>query len=159
MATRINDPSSVLGSTIETVSSSIKELHPHTGHRVFRFVIQLADGLVMDLGPGDLLACDGVPEGMATAQLRVMDGPPTVSGEHIVAVVSQGVPNPDKDIPRQMALILSSGRAAMNAYVCGGGNLFHVESLAGFTRYNGREWTDYWTDEAVEIEKLALAPK
>lgn len=118
-------PSSVIGSTIEAVSSAVLDVHPNTGQETIRFLIQLSSGVTLDLLPGDVVYCDSLLGGGNEAKIHVIDGHPTITGEEILAIIKRkglvGAPPScdENEMPAQVALILSSGRAAMNAYRCG----------------------------------------
>ena len=155
MNTSIKEPLSVIGKRMERVTSMITETHPNTGDPIFRFFLHLSNNVIVDLLFGEIRFCEDIPADVKTAQLRVMDGAPSIDGEEIVAVIEQGLPRDNSDnTPRQLAIILSSGRAAMNVYLCGGGNVLHVESVYGLIRYNGKEWSDLWSNERVEVDRF-----
>src|SRR5690242_19060358 len=123
MEKRLEQPSSVIGEKIERITSTRIKTHPDTGNGTFHFFVHLSSGLIVQLLQGDLLACGSPPKDGSAAEIRVVDGPRSVASEKIVAVVRRRL-----QIPPQIALILSSGRAMMTVFTCDGGNLVHVES-------------------------------
>jgi hypothetical protein len=161
----IQDPSSIVGSRIEKVGASVVGTHPDTGHKSFRLSIELSSGLIVDLLPDDLALAVDCPNGIQASALQVIDGRPTIAGERIVAVVTQDLRGPAAfmatahgNLPQQLALLLSSGRLAMNVYRCGGGNVLHLESAPGIVTHFGEDWHDAWTGDDVSVEELASIP-
>jgi hypothetical protein len=160
MNTRIDDPSDVIGQRIRTVTSRVTGVHPDTHKETFRYLIQLSNGVTLDCLPGELSYGDYVHDDQNTPKLQVIDGLPELGDEEIAAIVTRIVAAPMRrskdihDVPRYVALVFSSGRAAMNVYQCGGGSILHVESVSGLTRHFGMEWRDFWTDEILDLESL-----
>jgi hypothetical protein len=151
MNTRIDDPAAFLGAKIESVSSAVTTVHPDTGQESLRFLVQLSNGMSIDLLPGDLVRCKKLPAKRNPAKLQIIDGVPTVDGDLVVGVLSRITVPPanlsrdvDLSVFRQVALVLSSGRAMVNLPRCGGSNVLHVESMDGFKQRFGSDWHDRW---------------
>jgi hypothetical protein len=163
MNTKIDDPSSIIGKKIINVTSEVIEVEPNTGHEIFRFLIELSDSTVLDFLPGKIFFCDNFPKARNTAKFQIIDGAPDINGEEIVTVVTRNLgssidaSNGNYDVLQDVALILSSGRAALNVYLCGGGSILHVESINGLIRHIGNDWHDFWTHESIELKRFYVS--
>ena len=156
----IDDPTSIIGKKIKNVTSKVTDVEPNTGQETFRYLVQLSNDVTLAMLPGEILCSDDLAGDGHPAKLQVIDGAPDLAGEEIVGVITRDLSPPTAEYyrnfanPRYLALILSSGRAAMNVYRCGGGTVLHVEAVNGLMDNFGKDWRDFWTDESVEFEKL-----
>ncbi|HKO41784.1 MAG TPA: hypothetical protein VJU84_00715 [Pyrinomonadaceae bacterium] len=178
MSTRIDKSSSVIGNKITNVVREATGVDLETDLQTFRFLIQLSNGLILEMLPGDIRQCDYLPGvGSAANHEVVIDARPDIVGEKIITIATYVFgsssasseqplnpmpPHPASrlyDVPRHVALIFSSGRVAINVYLCGGISELHVDSLEGLIKHFGKPWRDYWTDEILELERLHVTAK
>jgi hypothetical protein len=170
MNTKI-DASSVIGAKIDGIITKPTGLDLNTDLETFRFEIELSNGVVLELFPGDVCYQD---DAIQIHNLGAeVSGPSGVVGGQIIAVATCLVgfviqPSTDDDsqigsanllhdIPRHVAFILSNGNALLNFYMCGGGSELQVLSVDGLKKHFGKPWRDFWTDEIVEIDRLPVA--
>jgi hypothetical protein len=161
MALRIDLAASVIGATIQEATGKVTGNEPNTRQETFDFFLTLADGRIVLLEPGSLSICDAIPKGSVSAKLQVIDGPSSLAGEAITDILLGDGPdfansytNLDASQQRQLALVLSSGRAVMNVFKCGGGNVLHTESLSGIQDNFGGSWSSAITNEHAEPTQL-----
>ena len=161
MNDQIVDASSIVGHRIKSVDAILTGSNPHTGHGIHAYLLELNNGQTFELAPESLKRFDGRNVNRCVAEAQIIDGPPTIEGEIILAVATRsgtgmGVPvseAAETDF-RQFALVLSSDRAALNVYRCGGGSILHIESTRGIERHLGGGWKDLWIGEQVALSSL-----
>lgn len=178
MNTLIDSPTAVIGSKITTVIRKATGVDLETDLQTFRFLIQLSNGMTLELFPGDIRQNhDPLEFGNSTDYEIDFEGRPDIVGEEIIAMATfvfgasrprsdqEPFPRPGHrasrlyDVPRHVALIFASGRVAIDFYMCGGVSELQLSSLEGLTKHFNKPWHDYWTEENLELEKLHVKTK
>lgn len=169
-------PSVVIGSKISRVLKEATGADLETDLPTFRFLIHLSNGVMLEFFPGEIRQSNYLTVEDA-ANNESIDEQLSIVGEEIVGVATfmfgtssassnEKVNTPPHhsadglyDVPRHVALILSSGRVIINMYMCGGVSELHVGSVEGLTKHFAKPWRDYWTDEILERNKLTIVAR
>ncbi len=125
----------VLGHKISGLAAEVVSIEPNTKEKTFRFFVAVASGSVLVLDPSDAQVGRVFPEDGEDPAVRLVSGAHPV-GQKIVDIVRNVSPSPEK----QIAVLLESGSIAMNARLCGGASVLHVETCPDVVRIYGNDW-------------------